>query len=312
MIYRISCRINPEKSCESCLNDRAVRNHGVLGDDDNAVADEVGTAWSICFDDARCIQQPGVLSDARILIDDGVLDDGFLTDSNARQILTQVGPHVFQRLIEIRAHDERRIDLHSFRNPAAHANHGVRYLSAVHDAAIADDRIVDLALFDLRRRQVARAREHRCFGVEQIEFRNLARQIEIGAIESADSSDVFPVAVEHVCLNVSRSYGRWYHMLAEIDPRGIFGKQLFELRILENVNSHRREKRPALCFLRIESELSCIDLHREQLFTFRFLFELDDASRLIRLQQTKLTRRTRLAWDHRNSYISIRLMMAFE
>ncbi len=87
-------------------------------------------------------------------------------------------------------------------------------------------------------------------------------------------------------------------MLAEIHPRRIFGEQFFQLVVLENVDSHRREKRTALCFLRIESELRGVDLHRKQLFTFRFLFKLDDASGLVSLQQTKLARRTRFTRNH--------------
>src|SRR6185503_8120306 len=129
-------RINHEKSCETCLYNRAVRNHGVFADDDDAVADEVRTVRSICFDDARFIQQPRILSDARVLVDDGAFDDSSLTYSEARQILTQIGPHVFQCLIEIGAHNVRSFDLYALRDPAAHANYRVRYLRAIDDAAI--------------------------------------------------------------------------------------------------------------------------------------------------------------------------------
>src|SRR6185503_8625553 len=133
----------------------------------------------------------------RVLVDDGAPDNRSLPYADARQSLADIAAHLFERLIEVSTHQLRRLDLNPFRDPAAHAYDGICDLRAIDDAAIADDRIIDLSLFDLRRWQIARACEDRRFSVKQIELRNLARQIQIRAIESTNRSDVFPVAIKH-------------------------------------------------------------------------------------------------------------------
>src|SRR6185369_2957099 len=96
---------------------------------------------------------------------------------------------------------------------------------------------------------------------EKIELRSLRCQVEIRSIERANGSDVFPITVEHVRLHVTRFDRGWNDMLAEIDARRILSQKTFELFILENVNAHRRQIRPPLCFVRVEPELTCVDLH---------------------------------------------------
>src|SRR5215203_1036509 len=102
------------------------------------------------------------------------------------------------------------------------------------------------------------------------------------------------------------------YVFTEVDRLRIFCKQPLELFPLENIDSHRSKKRAALCFLCIKSELSSVYTHRKKIVTFGFLFKLDDASRLISLQQTKLTGRTRFTRNYRDSDVSVRLMMALE
>ncbi len=126
-----------------------IRNQRVLGEDNDAVAYEVRTAWSICLDEARFIQQSRVLSDANVLVDDGSSDDGSLPYADSREALAKIAAHLFEGLVEICAHHERSLNLHAFGDPAAQTHHGIRHLCAVDDATLADDRIVDLGLFDL-------------------------------------------------------------------------------------------------------------------------------------------------------------------
>src|SRR6185436_11801047 len=124
---------------------------------DDAVAYEVRTARAISLNHAGFIQQPCILPDARVLVDDSAPDNCSLPYPDARQSLAEIAAHLLERLIEVGTHHVRRVDLNSFRDPAAHAHDGVCDLRAIDDAAIADDRIIDLRLFDLRRRQIARA-----------------------------------------------------------------------------------------------------------------------------------------------------------
>ena len=87
------------------LNDCPIRNHTVLRYEDDAVANEVCAAWSISFNHSSFVQQPRILPDARILIDDCTFDDSSLPYPNARHALAQIGAHLVERLIEVGAHD---------------------------------------------------------------------------------------------------------------------------------------------------------------------------------------------------------------
>src|SRR6185369_12569383 len=134
--------------------DCPISNQRILRHDDDAVADEVRATLSISLDHAALVQQSRVLPNARILVDDRTLDDSSLTYPDARQALTQIEPHVLKRLVVIITHQDRRLNLHALQNPATQTDDGVRQLRTVDDATVADDRIVDLGLFNLRWRQV--------------------------------------------------------------------------------------------------------------------------------------------------------------
>src|SRR6185369_14354747 len=96
------------------LDNCAISNHGVLRHDDDAVADEVRAAGSIRLDHAAFIQQPRVLPDARVLVDDGALDYSSLTYPDTRQAAAQIAAHVLKRLVVVSAHDIRRFHLYAF------------------------------------------------------------------------------------------------------------------------------------------------------------------------------------------------------
>src|SRR5215211_4952462 len=105
--------VHHEKSCKSCLNNRPIEYHRVLRHDDDTVANEIRAAWTIKLHYAAFIQQPRVLSDARVLVDNGTLDDSSLTYSDSRHTLTEVAAHLFECLIVVSAHHERSIDLNT-------------------------------------------------------------------------------------------------------------------------------------------------------------------------------------------------------
>ncbi|KAK0039235.1 hypothetical protein Bpfe_031324 [Biomphalaria pfeifferi] len=73
---------------------------------------------------------------------------------------------------------------------------------AVQDTAFADHRIIDVAVMNLRRRQIARARIDRHYRIEEIKFRKRRGKVEIGFKKCADRADVLPVIVEKMRLNV--------------------------------------------------------------------------------------------------------------
>ena len=65
---------------------------------------------------------------------------------------------------------------------------------------------------------MAAARVDRSFGVKEIKLRQRRCEIEIRVIESSDRSDVFPIVVENMRLDVALVNRRGNHFAAEIDP----------------------------------------------------------------------------------------------
>src|SRR6185369_15865194 len=100
------------------LDHCSIRNDRTLRHDDDAVANEICAAWAIGLGRPRFIQQSRVAADARVLVDDRALDGSSRTDAHPWQTLAEVAAHLFERLINIGAHHERRVDLHPLRNAA--------------------------------------------------------------------------------------------------------------------------------------------------------------------------------------------------
>ena len=92
MLRALYLRANKEQSTKykDLLDHRAIRNQRVLWHDDDAVAYEVRTTRPISLENLRLIQQPRVLPDARVLVDDGLPDDCSLPYPNARQSLAEI------------------------------------------------------------------------------------------------------------------------------------------------------------------------------------------------------------------------------
>src|SRR5512143_3596662 len=115
-------------SSHTFSNYRPSRDHAVLWDNDDAVTDVV--AEPVVTFDTLLIADDDALADARILVDDGALDDAAGADAD-RYALTR-GMQILRGFVEVGAHHDR------MRQARA----------ATDDAANADDRMVDLGVFD--------------------------------------------------------------------------------------------------------------------------------------------------------------------
>ena len=102
------------------------------------------------------------------------------------------------RLVEVGAEHDRAVQTRSGQDEAADADDRLVDVGVRDDAAVRDDRVIDLGAVDLRRRQKARARVDRRGHVEEIEPRQLGREVQVGLEERADRADVLPVALEDV------------------------------------------------------------------------------------------------------------------
>src|SRR2546425_10424853 len=112
--------------------------------------------------------------------------------------------------------------MRAFADAAAQTNQGTVNLRPVDDAAFAYHRFTNLTVIDLRGREIARPSEQWRFGVKQIERGNGRGHVEVGLVKSGDGSDVFPVAIEEICLHVVFVNASRNHFFAEIQTRSIF------------------------------------------------------------------------------------------
>src|SRR5687768_8990720 len=111
----------------------------------------------------------------------------------------------------------------------------------VDNASIRDDRVIDVRAIDLRGGQKARTGENRRSHIEEVEFRQLGHEVEIGLEKIANGSDVFPIVLEDVGKNAMCFDRVRDDMLAEIG-HGVV--EQFEQHVaVENVDAHGAEEK---------------------------------------------------------------------
>src|SRR5438552_490413 len=82
--------------------------------------------------------------------------------------------------------------------------------SAIDDAAIRNDRMINLCAIDFRARQKAGTAENRRAHVEEIEARQFIRNIQVRFKKGADGSDIFPITLEN-----KRAYAEVFNRLGD-------------------------------------------------------------------------------------------------
>src|SRR5688572_19538049 len=108
----------PKRNMAAIVSDhRAVPDDAVLGDDDDALANEVAVAVRL-FDPAF-IDDAHAAPDARVLVDDGVLDHRFGADAHRRHAARLGRAHLVQRLVVVGADEQAVLDLDARPDAAA-------------------------------------------------------------------------------------------------------------------------------------------------------------------------------------------------
>src|SRR5436190_3806968 len=132
----------------------------------------------------------------------------------------------------------------AFADDAADADDGIADGGAIEDAAVGNDRVIDLANVGLGGGQKARARKDRRVHIEEIEAGQLGGDIEVGLEEVADGADVFPITLEDIgedtILGAATGDRLRDDMFAEIVPLGVF-EELDEHVAVEDVDAHGGE-----------------------------------------------------------------------
>src|ERR1035438_5044227 len=177
------------------LDHHAVRDHAVLGDDDDAIADVVIRMIYLVGLAGR--GDDDVVADPRVLVHNGVFDAGVGADADGRLAGLLVLHYGFDRFIEIAAEQYHPVQHRSHADAGAQADDTVRDDSAIDNAAVGNDRMIDLGAVDFRAGQKARAAEDRRGHVEEVEPWQFVRHIEVGLEEGANGPNVLPIALEY-------------------------------------------------------------------------------------------------------------------
>src|ERR1035438_9865805 len=220
------------------LDHHAVRDHAVLGDDDDAIADVV----------IRMVHLVGlagggdddVVADPRVLVHDGVFDAGVGADADGRLAGLLVLHYGFDRFIEIAAEQYHPVQHRSHADAGAQADDTVRDDSDLDNAAVGNDRMIDLGAVDFRARQKARAAEDRRGHVKEVEARQFVRDIDVGLEEGANGSNVLPIALEHKGEHAQILNSVGDNMFAKIGERVV--QQAADDVAVEDVDAHGRHK----------------------------------------------------------------------
>src|ERR1022692_2443117 len=278
IIFRSANRETPKTPNRNIrLDDSPVRDDAVLGDDHDPFADVV--ALAVLFFDAGLVDDPDTAPDARVLVDDGVFDDRFRADADHRNAARFGGAHVLERLVEIRADQQAVADVRGGADAAADPDHGAVDLGAVHDAALGDERVMDVAPLDLGRGEKSGVRVDGVLLVVEIKGRDRLAQRQIGLEIGLDGSDVLPVAAVDVRLNALARHGVGDDVPPEVDQLGARERQLEHV-ALEDVDAHRREVSRSAAIRQLGDQ-------RGQALGGGLLVEVDDAPGGVHLEDAE-------------------------
>src|SRR5262249_24817223 len=179
---------------------RTSRNHTVLGNYHYSIAYEEAIARKLLM--AGFIQDLHALANASVLVDDRAANQAVWTDADARESATRVQLQFFKRLIEISPHHQHALEPRAMLDAAANPDDRVLDRRTIEYATFGYDRALYMAVEQLGPRQVTRASVHWRLSVKDVKRRQRQSHFDVGAIESADCSDVFPISIEQKRLNV--------------------------------------------------------------------------------------------------------------
>ena len=227
-----------------------------------------------------------VRADAGVFVDDRVLDTGAGTDPEVGSSALHVIQQLVFAFVEIGAHHDHVLENRAGPDEGTHAEHAVENGRVLDDRAVAEDGVVDLALIDLRRRQVTVLGVDRRTGIEEVERRQRLGEREVGVEERLHRADVLPVALKNMGVEFFRAQQARDDLLTEVGHGVVqcVGQGL----AVKNVNTHRGQ---AVLFARRIGEEG---LHRrgegeavDDLRVLRLLHELSDGKIVVHPHQAQ-------------------------
>mmetsp|Transcript_5893 Transcript_5893/g.23872 ORF Transcript_5893/g.23872 Transcript_5893/m.23872 type:complete len:664 (-) Transcript_5893:98-2089(-) len=277
-------------SAAALLDGGAVGDGGVAQDGDDARADVHAVLLVDEILDAGGVGDGAVLPDARVLVDDGVGDDGALADAHGHAALGDHLRLLLVRLVVVGADDHGVLDRAPLANLRAQAHDGVLHRAVGERAAVRDDGVLDVALLDLRGGQEAGGGVDGRARVVKLKLRRVLGQVQVRLEKRLDRPDVLPVVVEQVRLHLEPVRGSLGNDLAaEVVVLGvILVQEVHERVLLEHVDAHGGNVRVRRRGFGVQAEHGGVHLHRLEGVARGLLGKLDDAAGVVDLHQAEV------------------------
>ena len=122
----------------------------------------------------------------------------------------------------------------------------MRNCRAVDNAAVRNDRVIDLRTVNFRTRQEAWSAENRGAHIEKVEARQFTGQIQVCLEEGADGSYVFPITLKNIRVHPQFLDGLRNNVLAKVRQRIL--QQTKNHTPAEHINAHRSQEKFLLAF----------------------------------------------------------------
>ena len=200
------------------------------------------------------------------------------------------------------------VDVRTLTDVGSDTDDGIVHLAIGQRATVRDDGVLNLAVLNLGRRQISRRSVDWRIRVVEFKVRLIRSQVQVRFEKGLDGSNVLPVIVKEVGLDViAVSGGKRDDFSAEIVVVRVFFVQEFvQRRLLEDVDSHGGNVRLLFRFGGREAEQSRVDLHCFQRVPFRLFGEFKDSQVFVALHQTKVRRSLVVQRQHRDSDVRVR------
>ena len=279
----MSLRLCVRLSHSHFLNHRTRGYNGVFGDDDDAVADGVGVVF--CFADVFCVLDGDVFPNARVFVDDCVVDYASRTDADVWDAFLFVAFSVFGCFVKVSAHHDGVGEFDAGTNDAAYADDGVFYFCILYVGAVADFALFEVASVQFGRGEVARVRVDGGAGLIKGEGGRWGCECEVGFVEGADGADVFPISFESVGIDVVGVNGGRDDVFAKV-VAAVFCEERSQLVFFKDVYAHGGHVRfvGVVAGCRVEFEVVQFGVG------LRFFYEVDDASGVIYFEDAEVGR----------------------
>ena len=272
------------------LDDSAVGDDGVLADDNDAILDNVAFILVVRLLHVVLVDDLAVHTDARVLVNNSTADSGSRANADGGAPGERLA--LMGLLIVVGAHNHGVLDHATLLNVGAEANHGVGDDGLVDEATITDGGAGHVRVEELGGGKEAGLGVDGGAGGGLVEgelggLRLVA--VEVGLVECLDGTDILPVTIVQVRLDVhAHVLGRGNDLTAEVVRIGevLIEKGLHRLGT-EDVDTHGRDEGHFLGALGVEAEDSSVHSHRLESIASGFLCEIDDAASLIDLHETE-------------------------